>query len=334
MLRKRLHLKPALLASGLSLGALMLAPPLAGVSQAAESYPQKPIRLIIPYPPGGATDVIGRIVGKNLSDEIGEQVVIENRGGAGGNIGAGEVARAKPDGYTLVWSVNAPFTLVPFIMKDVPYDAKKDFKPVAWAANAILALAVHPSLPVNNVKELIDYAKAHPGELKFGSAGIGSAHQIAGELIKKNAGIDMVHVPYPGGGPAIADLVGGHIMVSFGTLPAVLPHAQTNALRIIALAEDERYEGLPDVPTISETIPDVGVQTWIGVMAPGGTPRPIVDKLNAAVNAALKDPAVVDLYKKSGVQVRGTSVEELAEVIHKDLAEYEVLFPQIGIEKQ
>jgi len=300
----------------------------------AQDYPVKPITIVVPFPPGASTDTTARALLPKMTEMLGQPVVVDNRPGSGGNVGTGFVARAKPDGYTLLLTVNPPISMNKHMFKELPYDPEKDLTPISLIATTVMALAVNPSLPVKTVQELIDYAKAHPGELKFGSAGIGSAHHINGEVMNRKAGINMVHVPYPGGGPAIADLVGGHIMVSFGTLPAVLPHAQTNALRIIALAEDERYEGLPDVPTISETIPDVGVQTWIGVMAPGGTPRPIVDKLNAAVNAALKDPAVVDLYKKSGVQVRGTSVEELAEVIHKDLAEYEVLFPQIGIEKQ
>jgi len=300
----------------------------------AQDYPTKPITIVVPFPPGASTDTAARALLPKMTEVLGQPVVVDNRPGSGGNVGTGFVARARPDGYTLLLTVNPPISMNKHMFKELPYDPEKDLTPVSLVATTVMALAVHPSLPVKTVQELIDYAKAHPGELKFGSAGIGSAHHINGEVINREAGIDMVHVPYPGGGPAIADLVGGHIMVSFGTLPAVLPHAQSNALRIIAVAEDERYEGLPDVPTIAETIPGVGVQTWIGVMAPGGTPRPIVDKLNAAVNEALKDPAVIDLYKKSGVQVRGTTVEELAEVIHKDLAEYEVLFPQLGIEKQ
>jgi len=300
----------------------------------AQDYPVKPITFVVPFPPGASTDTAARALLPKMTEALGQPVVVDNRPGSGGNIGTGFVARARPDGYTLLLTVNPPISMNKHMFKELPYDPEKDLTPVSLIATTVMALAVNPSLPVKTVQELIDYAKAHPGELKFGSAGIGSAHHINGEVINREAGIDMVHVPYPGGGPAIADLVGGHIMVSFGTLPAVLPHAQNNALRIIAVAEDERYEGLPDVPTISETIPGVGVQTWIGVMAPGGTPRPVVDKLNAAVNAALEDPAVMDLYKKSGVQVRGSSVEELAEVIRKDLAEYEVLFPQLGIEKQ
>jgi len=300
----------------------------------AQNFPNKPITVVAPFPPGASTDTSIRALLPKMTEVLGQPVVVDNRPGGSGTVGAAYVARSKPDGYTLVWSVNAPFTLVPFIMKDVPYNAKKDFKPVAWAANAILALAVHPSLPVNSVKELIDYAKAHPGELKFGSAGIGSAHQIAGELIKKNAGIDMVHVPYPGGGPAIADLVGGHIMVSFGTLPAVLPHAQNKGLKILAVVEKERYPGLPDLPTVAETIPGVGLGTWVGLLAPAGTPDDVVAKLNNAVNEALKDPEVKKLYEAAGYQLKGGTPEDLAKEMDAELATNEKLLPEIGIEKQ
>jgi len=300
----------------------------------AQDYPNKPITIVAPFPPGASTDTSIRALLPKMTEVLGQPVVVDNRPGGSGTVGAAYVARSKPDGYTLVWSVNAPFTLVPFIMKDVPYDAKKDFKPVAWAANAILALAVHPSLPVNNVQELIDYAKAHPGELKFGSAGIGSAHQIAGELIKKNAGIDMVHVPYPGGGPAIADLVGGHIMVSFGTLPAVLPHEQSKGLKILAVVEKERYPGLPDLPTVAETVPGVGLGTWVGLLAPAGTPDDVVAKLNNAVNEALKDPEVQKLYEAAGYQLKGGTPEDLAKEMAEELATNEKLLPEIGIEKQ
>ncbi|HWK13941.1 MAG TPA: tripartite tricarboxylate transporter substrate binding protein [Rhizobiaceae bacterium] len=300
----------------------------------AQDYPNKPITIVAPFPPGASTDTSIRALLPKMTEVLGQPVVVDNRPGGSGTVGAAYVARAKPDGYTLVWSVNAPFTLVPFLMKDVPYDAKKDFKPVAWAANAILALAVHPSLPVNNVQELIDYAKAHPGELKFGSAGIGSAHQIAGEMMNKEAGINMVHVPYPGGGPAIADLVGGHIMVSFGTLPAVLPHAQTNGLKILAIVEDERYPGLPDIPTLAETVPGAGIATWVGLLAPAGTPDDVVAKLNNAVNEALKDPEVQKLYAAAGYMLKGGTPEDLAKKMDEELVTHEKLLPEIGIEKQ
>src|SRR5690606_14687029 len=203
MLRKLFHLNPTRLAGGLSLCALVLAVPLAGVAQAAESYPQKPIRLIIPYPPGGATDVIGRIVGKNLSDEIGEQVVIENRGGAGGNIGAGEVARAKPDGYTLLMGALTSHSVMATLEKGkLQYDLRKDLTPVGIAGSVPLVAVVNPSLPIKSLKELVSYAKENPGKLNFASSGAGAPQRMAMELFKQIAGVNIVHVAYRESGRA------------------------------------------------------------------------------------------------------------------------------------
>lgn len=300
----------------------------------AQDYPARPITIVVPFPPGGSTDVSARALLPKMTELLGQPVVIDNRPGSGGNIGTGYVARAVPDGYTLLWTVNPSISMNKHMFKDLPYDPQKDLTPISLAATTLMALVVHPSVPATTVKELVDYVKANPGKVKFGSAGIGSAHHINGEVMNKEAGLDMVHVPYPGGGPAIADLVGGHIPVSFGTLPAVLPHTQTNALRILALAEDERYEKMPDVPTIGETIPGVGVNTWIGFMAPGGTPRPVIEKLHAALIEALKQPDVISIYEKSGLLVAGQGPDELAEIIAADLDKYEKLFPEIGIEKQ
>jgi len=303
-------------------------------ANAQENYPDKPITIVVPFPPGGSTDVSARALVPKMTELLGQPVVIDNRPGSGGNVGTGYVARAKPDGYALLWTVNPSISMNKHMFKDLPYDPQKDLTPISLAATTLMALVVHPSLPVTTVAELVEYTKANPGKVKFGSAGIGSAHHINGEVMNKEAGLDMVHVPYPGGGPAIADLVGGHIPVSFGTLPAVLPHAESGALRILALAEDERYEKMPDVPTIAETIPGVGVNTWIGFMAPGGTPKPIVDKLHGALMEALKEPEVIALYEKSGLLIAAQGPDELKAIIASDLDKYEKLFPEIGIEKQ
>lgn len=298
-----------------------------------QDYPTKPITIVVPYPPGASTDTSARAVIDKMSEALGQPVLIDNRGGAGGNVGTGSVARAAPDGYTLLWTVNPPISTNKHLF-DLPYDPQADFAPISNAASTVLALAVHPSLPVTNMQELLDYARAHPGELKYGTAGLGSAHHITGEMIKRATGIDIVHVPYQGGGPAVADVVGGHIQMGFGSLPAMYPHMSNNALRIIAIAEAERFPGLPDIPTIAETVPGVTVSTWIGLLAPAGTPRPIIDKLNAALLLALKDPGVVKLYEVNGLMVRGSTPEELETIIATELDSIGKLFAEIGLGKQ
>lgn len=320
----------ALTFAATALGAIAIA---AG-AWAQDNYPTRPITIVVPFPPGGSTDVSARALVPHLQESLGQPVVIDNRGGSGGNVGTAHVARAASDGYTLLWTVNPSISMNKHMYRELPYDPETDLKPISLAATTVMTLAVHPSLPVENVQELIDYVKANPGTVQFGSAGIGSAHHINGEVMNRQAGLDMVHVPYPGGGPAVADLVGGHINVSFATLPAIMPHWQNDAVRVIALAEEERYDKLPDLPTIDETIPGVFVPTWIGLVAPGETPDPVIDKLNAALLDALQQPDVIRIYEENGLRIEGTTPEELAQVISDDLAKYEVLFPEIGIEKQ
>lgn len=312
-----------------SCGALVAALPVH-----AQDYPTRPITIVVPFPPGGATDGSARALLPKLEQTLGQPVVIDNRGGTGGVNGSGYVARAKPDGYTLLWTVGAPISVSKFMYKEIPYDPAEDFVPISMVASTILALAVHPSMPVNNMAELVAYAKAHPGEVKYATSGIGSTQHINGSLINKHAGIDMVHVPYPGGGPAVTDLVGGHVKVGFGTLTAFLPHVQSGAIRLIAIAEKKRYEGLPDVPTIAETVPGTGIPTWLGFFAPKGTPAEIIKKLNEAVGIALKDDATKQLYASLGMAVNASTPEELGEAIRAELATNEVLFPELGIEKQ
>jgi tripartite-type tricarboxylate transporter receptor subunit TctC len=303
MLRKLFHLNPTRLAGGLSLCALVLAVPLAGVAQAAESYPQKPIRLIIPYPPGGATDVIGRIVGKNLSDEIGEQVVIENRGGAGGNIGAGEVARAKPDGYTLLMGALTSHSVMATLEKGkLQYDLRKDLTPVGIAGSVPLVAVVNPSLPIKSLKELVSYAKENPGKLNFASSGAGAPQRMAMELFKQIAGVNIVHVAYRGSGPAMTDLVGGQVETMTETVPAAIGFIKGGQLRPLAVLTPERISMLPDVPTAQEQgLTGFNVSSLFGVMAPTGTPPAVVEKLNAALVKALSKEEVKAQLLEQGV---------------------------------
>ena len=265
------------------------------------NWPSRPITIIAPYPPGASTDFIARLIRDPLEEQLKVPVVVENRPGAGGTSGAAQVAKSDPDGYTLLVTVNAPVTMNSHMQKNFPFDPMKAFTPVIKVADVVMTLAVNAKLPVNNVQELIDYAKKNPDQkMSFGSAGIGSAHHIAGELLKQKTGINMVHVPYRGGGPAIQDLVAGHIPISFGTTPAVLPQAQGGAIRILGLAEKSARPICRGCPTIAETVPGVITFTWVGVFAPAGTPKPIVDRINAIIADAIVKPDFIAKLKTQG----------------------------------
>jgi tripartite-type tricarboxylate transporter receptor subunit TctC len=301
----------------------------------AQDYPTRPITVVVPFPPGASNDALARITRDSMSEILGQSVVIENRPGAGGSTGAGSVASAAPDGYTLLIAVNAPITMNSFLQKNFPFDPKTAFAPVAHAADTTLLLAVHESVPAKTVTELVDYAKKNPGKLSYGSAGVGSGHHITGELLKQKTGIDVTHIPYRGSGPAIQDLVAGHIPISFGTPPAILPQAAAGKIRIIAVAEDRRFPDLPDVPTIAETVPGVSIPvTWLGLLAPAGTPRPIVEKLSAAMAATVKKPDVVAKLKQQGMLAVGGGPEALDQKIKSELALWTRLMPSIGIQPE
>ncbi len=296
---------------GASLTALMFAIPLGATAQNADSYPNQPIRLIIPYPPGGATDVIGRIVGKNLSDEIGQQVVIENRGGAGGNIGAAEVARAKPDGYTLLMGALTSHSVMATLQKGkLQYDLQKDLTPAGVVGFVPLVAVVNPSVPVKSLNELVDYAKKNPGKLNFASSGAGAPQRMAMELFKQIADVDIVHVAYRGSGPAMTDLVGGQVQVMTETMPAAISFIKSGQLRPLAVLTPERVSMLPDVPTAKEQgLTGFNVSSLFGVMAPAGTPAPILEKINKALLAGLSKKEVKDQLLQQGVYADPLAIE-------------------------
>ncbi len=300
-----------------------------------QSYPSRPITVVVPFPPGASNDALARITRDPLSEILGQPITIENRPGAGGSIGSGTVANAAPDGYTVLIAVNAPITMNIYMQKNLPFDPKTAFAPVTLAADTTLLLAVHESVPAKTVSELVAYAKKNAGKLSYGSAGIGSGHHITGELLKQKTGIDITHVPYRGSGPAIQDLVAGHIPISFGTPPAILPQAAAGKIRILAVSEERRYPDLPDVPTIAETVPGVVIPvTWIGLLVPAGTPRPIVDKLNAAMLATLKKPDVIAKLKQQGLLAVGQGPEALEQKIKSELALWGRVIPSIGIQPE
>ena len=304
------------------------------LAAAAEDYPNRSITLVVNFPAGGSTDAMARILREPLSQGLGQSIIIDNRGGAGGTTGAAAAANAKPDGYTLLLSVNSSLITNKFLQKNFPFDPRTAFAPITLSSDVALVLAVHPSLPVHGVSELIDYARKNPGKLAYGSAGIGTMHHIIGELIKQKTGIEMVHVPYRGGAPLIQDLIAGNVKVSFNTLPTALPQAQAGMIRIIAVAEKARLPELPDTPTIDETIPGVINIGWNGLLAPAGTPAAIIDKLNAVAVAALKTPDVIAKMKLQGLHAMSSTPAEFASLIAREVDYWGAIIPAIGIQPE
>jgi len=300
----------------------------------AQDYPSRAITLIVNFPPGGSTDATARILREPLSEALGQNIIIDNRGGAGGTTGAAAAAGAKPDGYTLLLSVNSALITNKFLQKNFPFDPRTAFAPITLISDVALVLSVHPSLPVHNVSELIDYAKKNAATLAYGSAGIGTMHHIMGELIKQKTGIEMVHVPYRGGAPLMQDLIAGNVKVSFNTLPTALPQAQAGLIRIIAVAEKTRLPELPDKPTIDETIPGVINIGWNGLLAPAGTPAPTIDKLNAVAVAALKTPDIIAKMKLQGLHAMTCTPAEFAALVAREVDYWGAIIPAIGIQPE
>lgn len=271
------------------------------VTVPAEIYPTKPIRLIVPFPPGGGNDVIARVVGKQLSERWNQQIVIDNRGGANGMVGLSLLAQAAPDGYTIAVGAAGPLAVNPGLYSKMPYDSLKSFAPVTNMVNFPLLLVAHPSLPAKSVKELIALAKAQPGKLNFASPGSGNSGHLAGELFNSMAGVKIVHVPYKGAGPAIADLIGGQVQMMYSSIPSVLPHVQTGKLNALAIGSARRLPTLSNIPTIAESgVPKYEAYSWVGMVAPAGTPKEIVAKLNREIIDILKVKQVADSLNQQG----------------------------------
>jgi tripartite-type tricarboxylate transporter receptor subunit TctC len=308
-----------------------LAVPLGALAQA---WPAKPITIIVPYPPGATTDLMARQVGQKLHEALGQPVVVENKGGASGTIGTAQVARAAPDGYTIGLGTDATHLLNPLLYKELQYDAMKGFAPLTLAADNIIVLAIHPSVPAANVAELIEYAKKNPGKLSFGSSGKGSPHHHAGELLKQLTGIQIEHVPYRGGGPAMSDLMGGHIPMAFLSLAAVVPHMNSGAVKVLAVVGASRYKGIPDVPTVGETVKGFDVPSWLAFFAPAGTPKPIADRLNAEIVKALRGDDVRTKLETAGLAVVASSPEALGEAQRTGYERWAKVVKSAGIEPE
>jgi tripartite-type tricarboxylate transporter receptor subunit TctC len=301
----------------------------------AQNYPVRPITLVIPFAPGGSTSIVGRGVAEKMGELLGEKVVVDNRPGAGGTVGTKAVAKSDPDGYTLLLGYTGTLAIGPSLYKNAGYDPREDFAPIGMIGNAPNSLVVHPSFPAKTVAELISYAKANPGKVNFGSAGAGTASHITGEYFGRAAGITLVHIPYKGTGPALTDLLGGHIPMAFAPIPASHTNVAAGKLRALAVTSTTRSGLLPDVPTIAEAaLPGFDASLYYGLVAPAGTPRPIIDKLNKALHAALASEEVKRQLGNDGTDITPGTPEDYADFIDKDEKKWAQLVKASGVEQE
>ncbi|MGF6258130.1 Bug family tripartite tricarboxylate transporter substrate binding protein [Ensifer sp. LBL] len=307
----------------LALGLMALTALPLGSTALAQGFPDRPITLVVPFAAGGSTDVVARIVAQKMSEDLGEQVIVQNVAGAGGNLGADNVARADPDGYTILMGTVATHALNPLILKTKPYDPEKDFAPISLLVVVPNVLVVNPELPAKNVAELLALLKAKPDEYSYASSGNGTPLHLSGELFKKMAGVSMQHIPYKGAGPALNDVIGNQVPIMFDNLPSSSSHIKAGTLRALAVTTAERAPSFPDVPTVAEAgIPGYETYTWNALFAPANTPQPVVARLNEAANKALKDPAVVERMKEFSATIVGSTPEELQAHVKAELAKW------------
>jgi tripartite-type tricarboxylate transporter receptor subunit TctC len=298
----------------------------------AQSYPVKPIRIIVPFPAGGIADLFGRVIGQKFHETWGQPAVVENRPGAGGNIGAEVVAKSPPDGYTLVTGSIGTHAVNVSLFSKLPYDPIRDFAPVSLIMEAEGLLVVHPSVPVRTVKELIALAKARPGQLAYASAGYGTAAHLSGELFKSMAKVDMVHVPYKGNVPAITDLIAGQTSLLFATMPTVLPQVQAGRLKALAVTSSARAPAAPQLPTIAEAaLPGYSVTNWIGVFAPAGTPRDVIVKLNREIVRIMQAPDIQKRLANEGAKFTPLTPDEFTAFVKAEIAKWAKVVKEAGI---
>lgn len=284
------------------------------------AYPTKPIRLLVGVPPGGTTDLVARVVGDQLSRQMGQPVIIDNRGGAGGNIAAEFVAKSPPDGYTLFLGPVGTMTINPFVYAKMPFDTMRDFAPISQLTSLPIVMVVNPSIPAKNVREFVVFAKAKPGEASFASGGNGTQTHLAGEMFKSMTGIEMVHVPYKGTAPAMVDLLGGRVSAMYDQIATAMPHIKAGKLVAIGVTTAKRSSIAPEIPTIAESgVPGYEATTWHGLFAPAGTPKDIIAKLNAEVVKALNSPEVIEKFKANGVDPVPSSPEQFSAFVQSEL---------------
>lgn len=304
---------------------------MAGAVHAADTYPSRPIRMIVAYPPGGGTDQVGRVMAEQLTVTLGQNVVVDNRGGATGNIGTELAARAVPDGYTLLMGNVAPNAVNVSLFKKLGFDPVKDFAPVSLVAITPNILVAHPSIPVKTIKELIAFAKAKPGTLNFPSAGVGSSSHLAGELLKSLAGISMVHVPFKGGGPALIAVIAGEVQVMFATMPAAMPHVKSGKVKPVAVTTAKRSQAMPELPTIAESgVKGYDASTWYGLLAPARTPQAIVTRLHGDTVKILAGPTRQRL-EAQGFEPDGGTPAEFAAYIKSEIIKWAKVIKDAGI---
>ena len=298
---------------------------------AAQGYPEKPIRIIVPFPPGGGADIVVRSFAPAIADQLGQQLIVDNRPGGSGIIGMEAGAKATPDGHTLVIGITGTLAINPSIFPKLPYDPVTSYAPISLAAVGPNALVVHPSLPARTIKELVALAKQRPGSISYASAGTGGAPHLAGELLKYMAKIDIVHVPYKGAAPATVDVVGGHVPMMFAGLGAALPHIKGGRLRALGVAGPKRSAQMPEVPSIAEYLPGFSAETWFGILAPRGTPERVVRRLNTVIREAGGRKGVVSPLAASGYDVVLNSPDEFGDLIRTDVKKWADLIRSAGI---
>ena len=304
-----------------------------GAAMAQDGYPNKPLTMVVPFSAGGTTDILARIVGQALGQELGQTIIIENKPGAGGNIGAQQAARAKADGYTLFMGTVGTHAINQALYKKLPYDPIKDFTPLSRVANVPNLLVAHPSRPYKTVKEMIEYGKKHPNEITYGSPGSGASPHVSGALFQSMTGVELTHVPYKGSAPAISDLLGNQIAVMFDNMPSAIQHVRSGKLRPIAVTTAKRSPELPDVPTIAEAgVPGYEATSWFGLWSVAGTPQPVLDKLHASLTKVLKDPAVAKKIADQGGEVVIETPAQFDAFIKSEAAKWGKVVKESGAE--
>ena len=304
---------------------------MAGVNAlASDVFPSKPITILVPQAPGGANDIIARAIAQKLAPSIGQAVIVDNKPGAGGNVGTAQVARSPKDGYTLLLTAQSAQTINPFLYRKVPFDPVKDFEPIMVVAVAPYLLAVNPAFPAKNLRELIALAKAQPGKINFASAGNGTVNHLLGEMLKTSAGIDIVHVPYKGAAAAATDVMGGQLPMTFGSFPGIMPFVKSGQLRVLGAATEQRTSLAPELPTLAETIPGLYANAWYGLFAPAGTPKDVVMKLHADISKLLQGADLRDRLAQQGAEAAPSTPEQLAALLKDDLVRWSGIVKDSG----